>query len=117
MELIPGVEVQAEGQSRMVVVLPNQWVRRPERAGGGTACPIEWGLGQFVLPFDTSTMVTRGHQISADIEPQFGKNLKGLLMSWGRHISARVYIAGMAIAAFGCFAFAFLHWQSTDPVK
>jgi putative nucleotidyltransferase with HDIG domain len=38
-------------------------------------------------------------------------------MSWARHIGARVYVAGMALAAFGCFAVAFLHWQSTDPVK
>jgi putative nucleotidyltransferase with HDIG domain len=38
-------------------------------------------------------------------------------MSWPGQIGARVYIAGMALAAFGCFAFAFLHWQSTDPVK
>jgi putative nucleotidyltransferase with HDIG domain len=38
-------------------------------------------------------------------------------MSWARQIGARVYIVGMALVAFGCFAFAFLHWQSTDPVK
>jgi putative nucleotidyltransferase with HDIG domain len=38
-------------------------------------------------------------------------------MSSGRHIGARAYIAGMAMAAFGCFAFAFLHWHSTDPIK
>src|SRR5580658_2111042 len=38
-------------------------------------------------------------------------------MSWARQIGARVYIAGMAMAAFGCFALASLHWRSTDPVK
>jgi putative nucleotidyltransferase with HDIG domain len=38
-------------------------------------------------------------------------------MSWARHIGARLYIAGMALAAFGCFVLAFFHWQSTDPVK
>ena len=38
-------------------------------------------------------------------------------MSWARQIGANAYIAGMALAAFCCFAFAFLHWQSTDPVK
>jgi putative nucleotidyltransferase with HDIG domain len=38
-------------------------------------------------------------------------------MSWARQIGARVYIAGMALAAAGCFAFAFYHWQSSDPVK
>src|ERR1700688_96067 len=38
-------------------------------------------------------------------------------MSSARHIGARVYIGGMALAAFGCFAVAFLHWQSSDPVK
>ncbi|MFZ0951323.1 MAG: hypothetical protein WAN17_03590, partial [Candidatus Sulfotelmatobacter sp.] len=38
-------------------------------------------------------------------------------MSWARQIGARVFIAGMALAALGCFTFAFFHWQSTDPVK
>ncbi|MGA7337108.1 MAG: HD domain-containing phosphohydrolase [Candidatus Sulfotelmatobacter sp.] len=38
-------------------------------------------------------------------------------MSWARQIGARAFIAGMALAAFGCFTFAFFHWQSTDPVK
>ncbi|MFZ0146347.1 MAG: hypothetical protein WAL08_18465, partial [Candidatus Sulfotelmatobacter sp.] len=28
-----------------------------------------------------------------------------------------MFIAGMALAALGCFTFAFFHWQSTDPVK
>ena len=38
-------------------------------------------------------------------------------MSSARHIGARVYIGGMALAAFGCFALAFFRWQSSDPVK
>lgn len=38
-------------------------------------------------------------------------------MSWARQIGARVFIAGMTLAAFGCFTFAFFHWHSTDPVK
>ncbi|MGD0271637.1 MAG: HD domain-containing phosphohydrolase [Candidatus Sulfotelmatobacter sp.] len=38
-------------------------------------------------------------------------------MSWGRQIGVRAYVAGMALAASACFAFAFFHWQSTDPVK
>jgi putative nucleotidyltransferase with HDIG domain len=38
-------------------------------------------------------------------------------MSWGRSIGARAYIAGMALAGAACFAFAFLHWRSNDPVK
>ncbi len=38
-------------------------------------------------------------------------------MSGEQHIGSRLYIAGMALAAFCCFAFAFLHWQSSDPVK
>ncbi|MGC2020403.1 MAG: HD domain-containing phosphohydrolase, partial [Candidatus Sulfotelmatobacter sp.] len=38
-------------------------------------------------------------------------------MSWARQIGARAFIAGMALAAFGCSTFAFFHWQSTDPVK
>ena len=32
-------------------------------------------------------------------------------------MGARVYIAGMALAGAACFAFAFSHWQSNDPVK
>ncbi len=38
-------------------------------------------------------------------------------MSWTRQIGARVYIAGMALAAVGCFVYASLHWYSTDPAK
>jgi putative nucleotidyltransferase with HDIG domain len=38
-------------------------------------------------------------------------------MSWARQIGARVYIAGMALAAVGCIVFAFLHRQPTDPAK
>jgi len=38
-------------------------------------------------------------------------------MSWARQIGARAYIAGMAVVAVGCFTFAFLHWESSDPVK
>ncbi len=38
-------------------------------------------------------------------------------MSSTRQIGAHVYIAGMAVAALGCFVFAFLHWHSPDPVK
>ncbi|HZZ15712.1 MAG TPA: hypothetical protein VFE08_07110, partial [Candidatus Sulfotelmatobacter sp.] len=38
-------------------------------------------------------------------------------MSWPRHIGARVYIAGMALAACACLVLAFFQWQSTDPVK
>jgi putative nucleotidyltransferase with HDIG domain len=38
-------------------------------------------------------------------------------MSSTGQIGVRVYIGGMAVAAFGCFAFSFFHWHSTDPVK
>ncbi len=38
-------------------------------------------------------------------------------MSWERQIGARLYIAGMALAAVGCFALAFSHWHSTDLAK
>jgi putative nucleotidyltransferase with HDIG domain len=38
-------------------------------------------------------------------------------MSWARQIGARAFIAGMALAALGCLAFAFFPWRSTDPVK
>ncbi|HEY3974352.1 MAG TPA: HD domain-containing phosphohydrolase [Candidatus Sulfotelmatobacter sp.] len=38
-------------------------------------------------------------------------------MSWGRFIGARVFISGVAFAAAVCFALAFSHWHSSDPVK
>jgi putative nucleotidyltransferase with HDIG domain len=38
-------------------------------------------------------------------------------MSWARQNGARVYIAGMALAAAGTLIYAFSHWQSIDPVK
>ena len=38
-------------------------------------------------------------------------------MLWGRSISARAFIAAMAVAACVCFVPVFLHWQSNDPVK
>src|SRR5271170_7317715 len=38
-------------------------------------------------------------------------------MSWTRSIGARVFIAGMALAASCCFVLAFSHWQSSDPTK
>ena len=38
-------------------------------------------------------------------------------MSGARQNGANAYIGGMALVAFGCFAYACLHWQSTDPVK
>jgi len=38
-------------------------------------------------------------------------------MSWARQLGARAYIAGMAVAAFGCFVLSFFYWHSSDPVK
>jgi putative nucleotidyltransferase with HDIG domain len=38
-------------------------------------------------------------------------------MSGVRSIGARAYIAGLALAGFLVFAFAFAHWHSTDSVK
>jgi putative nucleotidyltransferase with HDIG domain len=38
-------------------------------------------------------------------------------MSSARQFGIRAYIALMALAASGCFAFAFFHWQSTDTAK
>ena len=38
-------------------------------------------------------------------------------MSWVRHIGTRVYIAGMALAALGCFIPSMLHWHLTHPAK
>jgi len=38
-------------------------------------------------------------------------------MSWVRSIGARALIAGLALAGFIVFAFAFAHWQTNDPVR
>jgi putative nucleotidyltransferase with HDIG domain len=38
-------------------------------------------------------------------------------MSAARQIGTRVYIAGMAAAALGCFVLSMFHWHSTDPAK
>ena len=38
-------------------------------------------------------------------------------MSWVRSIGARAFIASMALAGTLCFALAFFHWQSNDPLK
>ncbi|HEY6373521.1 MAG TPA: HD domain-containing phosphohydrolase [Candidatus Sulfotelmatobacter sp.] len=38
-------------------------------------------------------------------------------MSWVRSISARAFIAAMALAGAICLALAFSHWRSSDPVK
>ena len=38
-------------------------------------------------------------------------------MSWIRSIGARAFITGMTVAGLVCFVLAFVHWQSSDPVK
>ena len=38
-------------------------------------------------------------------------------MSWLRSMGARGFIAVMALAGVVCFALAFWHWQSSDPLK
>jgi putative nucleotidyltransferase with HDIG domain len=38
-------------------------------------------------------------------------------MSRARQIGARAYIAGMALAAVGCFVLSFFYWHSSDRVK
>ena len=38
-------------------------------------------------------------------------------MSWIRFISARLFISAMALAGSCCFALAFSHWHSSDPLK
>jgi putative nucleotidyltransferase with HDIG domain len=38
-------------------------------------------------------------------------------MSWIRSIGARAFITAMTVAGVVCFALAFAHWQSSDPVK
>ena len=38
-------------------------------------------------------------------------------MSGVRSIAARAFIAGLGLACFAVFAFAFAHWHITDPVK
>ncbi len=62
-------------------------------------------------------MVTGGVTFARTLTYPFGKNLRGLPMSWARQIGARVYIAGMAFAAFVCFSLSFFYWHSSDPVK
>src|SRR5258708_23054362 len=58
-----------------------------------------------------------GRRFTAGIWPYIGKNLREPLMALERHISVRVYIAGMALAAFGCFAAALFQWHSADPIR
>src|ERR1700681_81109 len=38
-------------------------------------------------------------------------------MSWVRSMGARAFIATLALAGAVCFALAFSHWQSSDPLK
>jgi putative nucleotidyltransferase with HDIG domain len=38
-------------------------------------------------------------------------------MFWARQIGVRVYVAGMALVATGCFVLSFFYWHSSDPVK
>jgi len=38
-------------------------------------------------------------------------------MSWGRSIGVRLFVSTIAAAAAVCFALAFTHWHSSDPVK
>src|SRR3974390_2805894 len=38
-------------------------------------------------------------------------------MSLARTIAARAFIAGMGLAGAAALAYAFSHWQTTDPVK
>src|SRR5208282_1598764 len=38
-------------------------------------------------------------------------------MSWARSIVARAFITGVILAGGVCFALAFTHWHSSDPVK
>ncbi len=59
----------------------------------------------------------RGSHFWADIGRRFGKNLRGIPMSWARQIGARAYVAGMAFAAIGCIVLAFSHEHSTDHAK
>src|ERR1700694_718833 len=38
-------------------------------------------------------------------------------MSWVRSMGARAFIATLALAGAVCFALAFSHWQSSEPLK
>ena len=38
-------------------------------------------------------------------------------MSWGRSIGVRGFIVAITLAALICFGLAFLHWESSDPLK
>jgi putative nucleotidyltransferase with HDIG domain len=62
-------------------------------------------------------MVTGEVTFGRTLTSVFGKNLRGIPMSWARQIGARMYVAGMAFAAFVCFSASFFYWHSSDPVK
>jgi len=53
----------------------------------------------------------------ADMAHQIIENLGISFMSWTHSIGARVFIAGMTLAACFCLGLSFSHWHSNDPVK
>jgi diguanylate cyclase (GGDEF)-like protein/putative nucleotidyltransferase with HDIG domain len=60
-------------------------------------------------------MVTAGARFVPDICRYFGKNL-GMSLKVSRS-GAKLLTAALALLALGCFAFAALHWRSSDPIK
>lgn len=63
-----------------------------------------------------NTRVITGDGFARTSGPNWARILKDP-MSWTRSIRARVFVAGLALAAFSSFAWAGMHWQSNDPVK
>ena len=61
-------------------------------------------------------MVTTASRFGRTSCQGFGNNI--LVPEENAHpAGAKAFIAVMAVAAFGCFAFAAMHWQSSNPLK
>jgi putative nucleotidyltransferase with HDIG domain len=116
--LIPRMEVQPEGQSKVRPSFRINELADSSSRSLGQLVPRQWAEDK--LSHAGVQGLHGGNQWNpfwGDIDSHFSKNLGGIPMSWARQIGARAFIAAMAFAAFVCFALALLHWKSTDPVK
>jgi putative nucleotidyltransferase with HDIG domain len=116
--LIPRMEVQPEGQSKVRPPFRINELADSSSRSLGQLVPRQWAEDK--LSHAGVQGLHGGNQSNpfwGDIDSHFSKNLGGIPMSWARQIGARAFIAAMALAAFVCFALALLHWKSTDPVK
>jgi putative nucleotidyltransferase with HDIG domain len=116
--LIPRMEVQPEGQSKVRPSFRINELADSSSRSLGQLVPRQWAEDK--LSHAGVQGLHGGNQWNpfwGDIDSHFSKNLGGIPMSWARQIGARAFIAAMALAAFVCFALALLHWKSTDPVK